>query len=955
MKIYFHLNDLHSKFNKLNISYQQIKIRNYDIIKFLKIYYNNNKLKLSNENTINLFMNNYKIKTKYLLIQLENYNNVIEFKNILSTKYENIIIIEEEKIFHEKMKILSQLHMNIQDMILLERIENITEKPCVFSKLLDLKIDNVYCLTYKNSNDNKQKILSQLNKMNSNIEFVNMKNKEKYESNLFDLYKYCVHDAKMKNYDNIIIMTEDNDFNYSNFHNFLTKKTNLGDFDLLFLSGKLLDGEIYKENMIMVKTIQDSSCFVINSKVYDYFIDNVNKKWDTLDIWNQKTDIEKQINWSKNLIENFLTKYICQKRKKSYFLTPLLAYKSDSIDKENRIITYQNIMTKLCIMNSLKYSLNFDSFIISTKKNASDIILLQKHNVFSTFNIFQKIVSYDFYAKDSKLKLFNLFPLKTNKTTHKYDVNLMNDFLNHYFLWEFFATQSDNKLHFITYDDVDFVNDFKYKLNDILKTLPDNIDFITLDKQYYNSGYLISNNGCKKIMQYINENSVQVSIKDFLFDISDLLNTYNSTNNLIIFNYKIETQNYLNTIDNMNEKLNPDNFKYTDDIKNDAIDDSSKFKPLLKDNEYKEIRISNNNFYKNSNGILFRFNKDILEYHGYIKDDRINVHSLHKSLFGIKLQKQTNQKETILFYQEYEYVPYYLRKLLDLLSLKYNVIFMGKNFYNIKLNNVTYLKNDNPEDLILKVQKLYNIKKFYTNTFNLSLIISKTPGIEFNFIYNYCETKYNWSGKMYKNNGIEFMKNTIELYDNIYFFSNDKLNEFKSSLNLIDTPKNFKLNGYALKKNNKIKLGEKKNIIVSFDKHPKKVINSFKLINKKFQDRFQLILFNNDISITDEHINVLPFDEYALLNMFDQAYFYITFENQEDTYYYILSAINSYCIPIIPAYFFEFKNKFISINNFINKYNLDDIKEIYSNEKKKIIYNNLCDKIISNHVKNMFY
>lgn len=956
MKIYFYINDFHNQISKFGLNYEKINISNSDIVKFFKVYYNNRKLRLSNDDTVSNFMKNYSSDCKYLLIQLENYNNVIELKNILSSNYEDIIIIEEDNTFFDRTSVLTQLQMKIENMVILERIENITEKPSIFDKILKTKIDNVYCLTYKNSKVNKMKMMAQLNKMNSSIEFVNIKDEETYNNEKLDLYKYCISDAKLKEYNNILIMTEDNEFNYSNFHKFLTSKTfQLPEFDILFLSGKLLNGEMYKENLVKVNVIQDTSCFVVNSSIYDYMIENINKEWSSLDIWNQKIRSENQINWNKKLIENFLTKFVCQKRNKSYFLTPLIAFKSDSIDSENRIITYKNIMENLCKIHELKYSKDFDVFTISTEKNPRDVLLFQRHPVFFNFNIFQKLKDYNFNEKDSKIEMFNLYPLKT-KEPHNYDQNKMKDFLNHFLLWEYFAGKNENFLHFILYDNIDFIKNFKYELNELLTKIPNDTELVILNETYYNCGYLISNNGCKKIINYLKANKVQTTINNFLKLMSETLNTqYNK--NLIIYNDKIENPNLLDTVENMNKKLNPNMIpEKFDNIENDKIIDSAKFKDKIADNNYKEIVIENTTFYKNEQGLLFKFINNVLEYYGYIEDNTIKVHSLHKSLFGLQLNKQGITKETIIFYQDTDVVPYYLRKLLDLMSLKYNIVFMGKNFYNVKLNNVTYVKKDNPEDLILKIQKLYNVKKFYTNTLNLLMIIQKQKDIEMNYIYHTFDTTINIDEKIYKNNGIELMKNTYDKFDNIYFFSKDKMEELQTTLNLINMPSNFKLNSFALNKNNnRKKLGEKQNLIVTFDKHPKKVINSFKLINKKLENKFKLVILNNNINIEEENIIVLPFDDFSLVKFLTESFFFMSFENNDDTYFHILNAINSYCIPIIPKYFNEFNNKFITVNNFVNKHNLDDIKEIYLNGKKKMVYNNLCDLIIKNHLKVMDY
>jgi hypothetical protein len=213
----------------------------------------------------------------------------------------------------------------------------------------------------------------------------------------------------------------------------------------------------------------------------------------------------------------------------------------------------------------------------------------------------------------------------------------------------------------------------------------------------------------------------------------------------------------------------------------------------------------------------------------------------------------------------------------------------------------------------------------------------------------------NYENKLYKNNGIEYMKNTYNIFENIYFFNDNLREEFKDHLNLNEIPENCKLNSLVISKNeNKVKLAMKQNYILSIDKHPKRVVNCFKLWNTKMNGNFKLIILNNNIKSLDEEnvtidrLNYVNFNKYL-----DVSYFYLSFENNYNSYYNILNAINHYCIPIIPKYFSEFNNKYITFNGFVNRYNLIDMKEIYENEKKKMVYNNLADSIIKNHLKNM--
>ena len=409
MKIYIYENVLDNLTKKFLLKYDKIFLNNEDIVKIMKIYYNNIKLSLSNEKLFEDIFKRYNIKNKILLIKVENYDKVIEFKNILS-KYHLVFLLNEKDYFIDSKIVDKHFELITKNMILSERIENITEKDSIFKQILNINIDNIYCLTYKDS-EKKKNIISQMNKMDSSIEFINLSNKNLYEENKLEGYKYCLNDSKRKGYKNILVLLEDNEFNYNNFYRHLRMKNDLDNFDLIFLSGKLFDGHIYNNKYLKVNTIQDSCSVIINERCYDYILKNIDSKWERLDIWNNRTEIERQIKWSKRKFDNFITKFVCQKRGNSYFLNPLLSYKGDSIDNENRIITYQEIMERLCLISSRKYIKNFDVFCISDEKKQQDVKLLQDNPIFLSFNICERRKEYD-YVKEDKLKRVNVYGVR---------------------------------------------------------------------------------------------------------------------------------------------------------------------------------------------------------------------------------------------------------------------------------------------------------------------------------------------------------------------------------------------------------------------------------------------------------------------------------------------------------------------------------------------------------------
>jgi hypothetical protein len=429
------------------------------------------------------------------------------------------------------------------------------------------------------------------------------------------------------------------------------------------------------------------------------------------------------------------------------------------------------------------------------------------------------------------------------------------------------------------------------------------------------------------------------------------LNCYKLKTNICSSNITEESEDLLN-INKVNELINPEEEEI---IFGNVVNNDAYFDKLLSDIKYKEVMVNDNIFFKNSNDILFRFNNDDeLCYHGHILNNKIVINNLNKDLFKMSVKKE-NGKESIMIYLNDDCkIPDFLKKIIELLSLKYQVLVVGKNLYNIVINDVYYITIQ--EDIFLeKMLQMLQIKKIYTNNFNILLYVPKKNEIEINYIMYEIPTLINFDRKLYKNNAIEYIRNTYDIFNNIYFFNKNLMEEFKDHLNLNEIPKNFKLNSFVFSKNqNKIKLGMKRNIILSIDRHPKRSINSFKNFNKKMNGKFQLILLNNNVNnIEEENIIVHKFNHLNFDKYLDMSYFFITFENEVSTYYNIYNSINRYCIPIMPQYFNEFNNKFITFNGFINKFNIIDMKEIFENSKKKIIYNNLCDNIIKSHLSNM--
>jgi len=1000
MEIIFYQTNFGEKLKSIDKKHKNIEINNEELKKILEFKRNLDYFELGSDNIIEIVFKKYNIEGyDLILIKLDNYNTVIEFKNEFKNYFitiinENIMDNEEEVLnlhdvinpvpYPPPIEYIETSSEDEEDMyeieeikdapkeMRVEKLENITDKESILSKILNLKLDNIYCLISHNSEMKKRKIASQIAKLNISVEFVMVDN---YEEDSIKLHLKCIKRAKGMNYKNILIMEEDNDFNYGVFHQYLRNPLNIpNDFEMLYLGGQILNGELYDKNLIKLKSIIYNHAFILNYKIFDYIIENIEKEWNTIDNWNRKEGLETQVDWNDGKIDKFYSKHICEKRKNSYMVYPLICYKDPKQLEENKVLRFKENMEKSSGFFYKKIYQPLSVFVINEEKNKDQLTQFREmaNEYFNTFNIFKGITENFNYEKELNiLKMFNLKDIKENQKSHNYNIFEMNNILSHYYLWEHFS-KTPNNMNLILEDEIELDDNFHVKLNKLLKNMEnsnwdilflnyqndknkDTKDIIKLndnnknDNAYMKSAYLINKNAGQKIMKYIQENQIKQTLNNFLMELFNQLNCYKLKTNICSIQIKKQKEKLLN-INDVNKLINPGEKKV---IINEEVNNND-FMELLKDNQYKEVMINNTIFFKNSNNILFKMNDDDeLCYHGYIKDNKIVINMLNKNLFKMSIKKDKEKETIVIYLNDKNFIPYFLKKIIELLSFKYQVIVIGKNLYNIQINNVFYI-SANTDEFLNQMIKMLNIKKIYTDNWNILLYVAKTD-IEINYIMYEIPTLDNYQNKLYKNNAVEFMRNTYDTFNNIYFFNKSLKEEFKDHLNLNEFPENFKLNSMVFAKNeNKVKLGLKQNYILSLDKHPKRAMNSFKLWNKKMNGNFKLIILNNNInSLDDENIVVDKLNYININKYLDLSYFYLTFENNYNSYFNILNAINHYCIPIIPKYFNEFSNKFITFNGFLNKFNLIDMKEVYENEKKKMVYNNLFDSIIKNHLKNM--
>ena len=207
-----------------------------------------------------------------------------------------------------------------------------------------------------------------------------------------------------------------------------------------------------------------------------------------------------------------------------------------------------------------------------------------------------------------------------------------------------------------------------------------------------------------------------------------------------------------------------------------------------------------------------------------------------------------------------------------------------------------------------------------------------------------------YDNKLYKNNGLPIIRNFFHCIDDLYFFSQNELDNFKLFYG-IDSNDKMNLTCYAIDQSKPIDMNKKEKLVVCYDKHPSQVINFFEHFNKAMNNTYKLVIFYDTFNLPTKNVICLPRNELKLGEYLKKAQLFITFENIENTYYNILCAMKNNCLCMIPKFFKNLSNKCISFD-LINNEVLTKVISIVSDSKKLTIYQNIYQKVIVNHINN---
>lgn len=618
---------------------------------------------------------------------------------------------------------------------------------------------------------------------------------------------------------------------------------------------------------------------------------------------------------------------------------------------------------------------------------------------------FEKILPL-FQLKDFKKNVKNPY------NNHQWRSGVLGCALSHFSRWQTILLNDKMKnddFALILEDDFEVCNNFLPQLNNLLDELAvdkkwdivylgftdykntndtkvsDKLIQFSADKRLNGGGtfsYIIRKRGAKKLFDLANKKSIQQAIDWFMIEQFGEVVAYKCEPELVfskvqngnekgdsdvqnrtaqVLAYRKKLREFKNknkkksNLESINEE--PSNTEPEPMIIPQVIETQEQKeeneKNLLKESvqkEYNEVIIGSNIYFKNENNHLFNISQEQHNYHGKILDGKIVNQNISRHLFTYdiqKLQEKVKDKQVILFYVNKKSI-YHIRKLCESLVQKYNVFVVGDLFYNIKINGVYYIYYKN-KNVINPIIKLLNVKKIFITDFNYFLFSDKLEGQKIYYIHNKLDLFPDYDCKVYKNNGIGLIKNYINLVDNVLFFSKDEKENFELFYNL--ELNNQKMACLPLFKNMKMNLSKKENIIVCYDKHIENAIKFLKVFNSVNNNKYKLILFNEDVKLEDENIIYKTRNEYKLMEALSSSKIFITFETNEYTFYNTFLSIHYNCVSIVPKYYSELNNKCVTYSS-INMEKINEINEILSNSSKVEQYEKNNEKTIKEHMNN---
>ena len=819
-------------------------------------------------------------------------------------------------------------------------------------KLLNIKIDKIYCISLEERKDRREFLKTQFEKLDHEVHYHIVKRNPDPIKGCLESHIECIKEAKELGYTNILMLEDDILINESVMEEM--KPIHIPeDFDMFYLGYHVNNGLKYGNNILKLLSAQTTHSYIMNSRVFDYVIENIHKDWTSLKEWKIRNKYESLTNYDVKAIDLFYSKFIHHQRLKSYGIYPILIdQKPDYSDIEKRNIDYRSLMKGKSVEFYKKEPYNFDIWLLNLERRKDRWEKMEK--VVHEYNLnAYKIKAIDglIFNFEKYKDLFSLrdFQLRTKNPyqPHQYQKGVLGCALSHYKMWETISTSknlNNEDYVLIIEDDCYFIDNFLTRLNVLLDELKYKMwdicflgytDYVGLedDKEEGNNliklsgsrrlhgggtfAYLITKAGAKKYYDIANDRNIQQAVDWFMIEQYDKVNAYKTKTDLV----------YSNVAGVGGHDSDVQNLR----------------KPYY-DIEVKFHTFKGNKFFKDQYDNVFTIDDPFkMNYIGKIVDEKkIEIQrftpAMSKTKFTFSRNKATGEISD-KFYAIYAggkmkmFIHFFAKYLMENMNVK---IFVFYNDFDMKFDDVQYINKN-------KFDKLNSTLKF-NSVIIFDLIFFITHHIkDYNEIVLLEDGELFFEPKYKKitlpNFGTYLVHNILEKVDKIITLSKTEAHYFKARTGIVDELPVF---SPVMKSNDliedDIEVEEDDILFITYDNDVKSIINFFNTLDI---EKKKLLVFSDVFQASDDKI-IIKNRMYKFNHSYlDKAMFYISQSKMADDFYLTNLAIQKGLVCIIPEYYQEFSNKTITFKNTIKEVK-EKIESCIKTPKRLDIYKRIC-------------
>lgn len=844
----------------------------------------------------------------------------------------------------------------------------------MFNNLIDITIDKIYILTLLNSEVSKKRItnlLSQLKLYNLdeasiiNIQY-NHRNVSDPVLGCLESHMKCIRNAKENNYTNVLILEDDAEFDIDLITSLSNFKIKIPEnFDMLYLGYNVNDGYKYDVNLIKLNSAQTTHAYILNSKCFDYILDNIYKDWTTLPCWNSRNSQEKCVNFTPRAIDLFYAKWVHQQRQNTYGIFPIVCQQSIGFSIiENKEVNYKPEMIKKSIEAFKQQKYNYDTIVINLDRRKDRIEkFISKYSIInSAIKRFSAIdgSNPEVFTKLKNNKIFDLDirdkTIKNPYNTHNFKPGVLGCSFSHFILWNKTIELADDlSFCLILEDDITLCDNYLVKLNQLLDYLiTDDLwdicyigftDYTNTNDILINPeillfsgerrtrgggtfGYIIRKKGAKKLIDLANKKKIQQAVDWFLIEqFSDLV-CYKTKNDLVFSSIAEESKD-----------------SDVQEIREKEKEESNINKLMYKNITLKEVKSGlfiTTKPYFSSNLIFSRNEKFLFNFEGSLSSmtKKVNFNNLLMPSHNFSIDINTEKVYDIFYIGELSLS----KQLLNFIKKekengKNNMVFYnGPDLFYDDISFIFYKKINHLMKGKLNVNHLYIIDP--------TIIISSAiqlPKEKVSFYYTSNSFPNNFQNNLFKNGGVNFYTNIFNYFPFSELIFNSKTQYENFLLIYPDFQSETKIifDNYQMSHKLNIPL-QKDKMIISLNKNPFMNVLLSKILMEKLPE-YKLIT----LGITEFAMeNTIVLSEYQIhdFQFIAKSEFLIYTENNIEMESFFLEAFNNNTVCILSKFFHYYKQVSFQVDT-INEIEVQKILDFIMNKRKVEIYKNLYKKM----------